>query len=58
MTTPPGDPLSSEKLLREAKKLNQRLLETVDELHMFVTALSALNVEHGERLLGEDEEND
>jgi hypothetical protein len=56
MTTSPGDALNSERLLKEAKKLNQRLLDTVDELELFVAALSALNVEHGEPPLGEEPE--
>jgi hypothetical protein len=42
--TKPGE-LNSEQLLKEARKLNERLLSTVDELQLFVTALSALNLE-------------
>lgn len=53
MTTPRGE-LSSDKLLRETEKLHARLLATVDELELFVTALSALNAEQAERPLGED----
>jgi len=56
MTTSPGDAISGERLLKEAKKLNQKLLEAVDELELFVAALSALNVEQGEPPLGEEPE--
>jgi len=57
MTTPRGnsEKLGSEKLLRETEKLHARLLSTVTELELFVTALSALNAEHAEPL-GEDPE--
>lgn len=54
MTTPRGE-LSSEKLLRETEKLHARLLSTVTELELFVTALSALNTERADTL-GEDPE--
>ena len=57
MTTRHGDhekaPISSEKLLKETEKLHERLLATVTELELFVTALSAQNMEQG-RSLGED----
>jgi len=54
MTTPPrGEQISSEKLLKETEKLHERLLATVNELEMFVAALSAQNLERG-RSLGED----
>lgn len=52
MTTPRGE-INSEKLLRETEKLHARLLATVDELELFVTALSDMNKEQG-RPLGED----
>lgn len=54
MTTPRGEQLSSEKLLRETEKLHARLLSTVTELELFVTALSAMNAEQAEWPLGED----
>lgn len=53
MTTPRGEQISSEKLLKETEKLHARLLATVSELELFVSALSAQNLEQG-RTLGED----
>lgn len=44
--TSPGAPASTEKVLREARKLNDRLTETIDELEAFVQALAALNTSH------------